>query len=79
MLRVLWINNAGGGFADYVDVEDGTSVAQFIGKRFFYACPADYLIRVNRQPVASDQILSDGDRVTCTPLKIEGATGPAVD
>ena len=73
MLRVLWINNAGGGFADYVDVEEGTSVAQFIGKRLPQACPADYLIRVNRMPVASDQILSDGDRVTCTPLKIEGA------
>ena len=73
MLRILWINNAGGGFADYVQVEEGTSVAKFIGKRLPDANPADYLIRVNRMPVASDQALSDGDRVTCTPLKIEGA------
>ena len=73
MLRILWINNAGGGFADYVEVEDGTSVAQFIGKRLPETNPADYLIRVNRMPVASDQVLADGDRVTCTPLKIEGA------
>ena len=73
MLQILWINNAGGGFADYVQVEDGTSVAQFIGKRLPDASPADYLIRVNRMPVASDQALCDGDRVTCTPVKIEGA------
>ena len=73
MLRILWINNSGGGFADYVQVEEGTSVAQFIGKRLPGTCPADYLIRVNRMPVASDQILSNDDRVTCTPLKIEGA------
>jgi hypothetical protein len=34
---------------------------------------SDYLIRVNRMPVAKDQVLQDGDRVTCTPLKVEGA------
>ena len=73
MLRILWINNSGGGFADYVEVEEGTSVAQFIGKQLPDTNPADYLIRVNRMPVASDQVLCDGDRVTCTPLKIEGA------
>ena len=73
MLRILWINNSGGGFADYVQVEEGTSVAKFIAKRLPDANPTDYLIRVNRMPVASDQVLSDGDRVTCTPLKIDGA------
>ena len=34
---------------------------------------ADYLIRVNRQPVPKDYVLQDGDRVTMTPTKIEGA------
>jgi hypothetical protein len=33
----------------------------------------DYLIRVNRQPAAADQVLLDGDRVSFTPVKIEGA------
>ena len=33
----------------------------------------DYLIRVNRQPVARDTVLQEGDRVTMTPTKIEGA------
>ncbi len=35
--------------------------------------PADYLIRVNRQPAAANQLLSEGDRVSVTPTKIEGA------
>ena len=34
---------------------------------------SDYLIRVNRQPVAKDQVLQEGDRITVTPSKIEGA------
>ncbi len=33
----------------------------------------DYLIRVNRQPVARDYVLQDGDRVSITPTKIQGA------
>jgi len=35
--------------------------------------PSDYLIRVNRQPAATDQQLAEGDRVSFTPTKIEGA------
>jgi sulfur carrier protein ThiS len=34
--------------------------------------PADYLIRVNRQPVPADQVLREGDRISFTPTKIEG-------
>ena len=35
--------------------------------------PSDYLIRVNRQPAAADQVLQDQDRVSFTATKIEGA------
>jgi sulfur carrier protein ThiS len=35
--------------------------------------PDDFLIRVNRQPVPREYILKEGDRVTITPTKIEGA------
>ncbi len=73
-MKILWINNAGGGFADYVQVDDGATVEQFITARLPHADPSAYLIRVNRMPVARDQVLADGDRVTCTPLKIEGAS-----
>ena len=37
------------------------------------ARPENYLIRVNRQPCPRDQILREGDRVSFTPVKIEGA------
>ena len=33
----------------------------------------NYLIRVNRLPATADQPLRNGDRVSFTPLKIEGA------
>ena len=72
-MRVLFLNNEGGGFADHVEVEPGTSVAKFLADKLPGRSPADFLIRVNRQPVASDQVLAEGDRVTATPVKIEGA------
>ena len=73
-MRILFIDNQGGGFADYLDVPEGKTVEQFFNDNMPGSKPNDFLIRVNRQPVASDYILQDGDRVTVTPLKIEGAT-----
>ena len=72
-MRILFINNDGGGFADYTDVAPGTTVQQFFEQRLSGRDEADYLIRVNRQPVSRDYVLQEGDRVTMTPTKIEGA------
>ena len=72
-MRILWINNDGGGFADYVQVEEGTTVESFFEERLSGKDAEDYLIRVNRQPVTRDYCLQEGDRVTITPTKIEGA------
>ena len=72
-MRVLFINNSGSGFADYVDVTDGTTIEKFLTQRMPDANAADYLIRVNRQPCARDQVLHEGDRISATPQKIEGA------
>ena len=72
-MKILYINNDGGGFADYVDVVNGTTVEKFFKQRLPDARTEDYLIRVNRQPVARDYVLKDGDRITITPTKIEGA------
>ena len=73
-MRILYINNDGGGFADYVDVSEGTTVEQLFAERLPSSRPQDYLIRVNRQPAAADQVLQENDRVSCTPTKIEGAS-----
>ncbi len=72
-MRLLYINNMGGGWADYIDVNDGMTVEQFFKQRMPNQSPDDYLIRVNRQPVARDYVLQENDRVTVTPTKIQGA------
>jgi sulfur carrier protein ThiS len=76
-MRVLFINNDGGGFADHIEVLEGTMVAALFAQRLPGHQPADYLIRVNRQPVEAEQVLRDGDRVSMTPSKIEGAVRAA--
>lgn len=73
MARILFVNNLGGGFADYVDVAAGTTVEKFFSQKMGGADPADYLIRINRLPAARDTALQEGDRITVTPVKIEGA------
>ena len=72
-MKILVINNDGGGFADYVDVADGTTVAQLFERQIGSMKPSHYLIRVNRQPCPADQVLREGDRISITPTKIEGA------
>ena len=72
-MKILYVNNDGGGFADHIEVQDGTTVSQLFSQRVANGKSSDYLIRVNRQPAASDQVLVSGDRVTFTPVKIEGA------
>jgi sulfur carrier protein ThiS len=73
MIKILFINNDGAGFCDYIDVQASTTVSQFFQQRVAHGKPGDYLIRVNRQPVPSDQVLQEGDRISVTPTKIEGA------
>ena len=73
-MKVLFINNDGGGFADHIELNDGTTVGKLFGQRLPGRNAADYLIRVNRLPSTADQVLQEGDRVSITPVKIEGAT-----
>ena len=72
-MKILFINNDGGGFADHVDVTDGTNVSRFFKEKMPGREAQDFLIRVNRQPAAADQVLREGDRVSITPTKVEGA------
>ena len=74
-MHVLFINNDGGGFAGQVEIKPGTTVAKLFRERIPSGRPEDYLIRVNRQPCSADQVLQEGDRISMTPTKIEGARG----
>jgi sulfur carrier protein ThiS len=71
-MQVLLINNDGGGFADHVEILAETTVQAFFAQHVPGRQPSDYLIRVNRLPVAADQVLQEGDRISITPIKIEG-------
>ncbi len=46
-MRILAINNDGGGFADYVEVAWGTTGAQLFERQVGSAKPTQYLIRVD--------------------------------
>ena len=72
-MKILYINNDGGGFADHIELTEGTTVQQLFDQRMPQGKPENYLIRVNRQPSSADQVLQEGDRVSVTPVKIEGA------
>ena len=72
-MRILFINNDGGGFADYIEVTEGLTVQQLFDRQLRDAKPENYLIRVSGRPAARDQVLVEGDRVSMTPTKIEGA------
>ena len=76
-MKVLLLNNEGAGFADYVELEPGTTVSQLFASKLPGRGTDDFLIRVNRQPVPADQVLIEGDRISMTPVKIQGASRPA--
>ncbi len=73
MVKLMFVNNLGGGYADYVEMPDNTTVEKFFAQKMSGCDAQDYLIRVNRLPVPRDYILKDGDRITITPTKVEGA------
>ncbi len=76
-MRILYINNTGGGFARHEEVRDGTTVGQFFAQQFPGAQALDYKIRV-RNPrhdggVVAEHVLLDGDQVSIIPRKVAGA------
>jgi len=72
MVQIFFINNAGGGYADYASVQPNTTVGEFLAGKVSGDL-GRYLIRVNGQAVARDERLKAGDRVSVTPTKLEGA------
>ena len=72
-MTLFFINNDGGGFAANVEVADGTTVGGMFNDRCPGRRPEDYLIRVDRQVVLADHVLTRGCRVSFTPTKIAGA------
>jgi sulfur carrier protein ThiS len=76
-MKIYFINNEGAGFADEVNVDPGKTIAQFLSdfakNHSTDPNPEAHVIRVNREPTPADYVLQNGDRVSITPSKIEGA------
>ncbi|MCE9552386.1 MAG: molybdopterin converting factor [Planctomycetes bacterium] len=72
-MKILLINNHGGGWADFIEVPAATTVAELFTQKMGTAQPENFLIRVNRLPVSQDQVLQENDRVSITSTRIEGA------
>lgn len=71
-MKIIYINNDGSGYAGNLDVPPDTTVSQLFEQEIAGKA-ADYLIRVNRHPTTPDYVLQEADRVSFTPMKIEGA------
>jgi len=46
-MKIFYINNEGGGFADHVEIEEQTTVGGFFNEQLPDQKPENYLIRVN--------------------------------
>ena len=73
MAKICFINSDGGGFASELEIRDGLTVGELFQQKVPHGKPQDFLIRCNRQATVAEQVLREGDRVTITPTKIEGA------
>ena len=72
-MTIFFTNNEGGGFAGEQVIQENFTVEAFFKEQFKERSPADFLIRVNRQEVPASYVLQDTDKVTMTPMKIDGA------
>lgn len=76
MITVTLVTNNGSGLPRRINVNPGTSLNAFLNTHFDDDV-SGYQIRVRANGLSvdahEDYVLCDGDRVSVTPLKIEGA------
>ncbi len=72
-MKIFYINNSGSGFADQIQVPEGTTIGELFSQKMPGGHPGDFLIRLNRGPASANEVLTEGCRVSITPVKIEGA------
>jgi hypothetical protein len=72
-MQILFINNAGSGFADRIVITHGMTIRELFHEKLPGCSHGDYLIRVNRQPVEAGYVIQENDRISITPTKIHGA------
>ena len=75
-ITITYLNRNGGGFAERHTLAAGSTAEAFLKGRG--VSPEDCTIRIVRGAQggftpSGDDILQEGDRISCVPLKIEGA------
>jgi len=69
------LSNAAGGFTSSVQMVQGDTIGDLFRRECNGRDPANYLIRVNGEGnLPSNRELSNGDRVTITPTKVEAGS-----
>ena len=71
-MQILFVNAMGAGYADRLDIQEGTTVSQLFEEKVG-GDPDAFMIRVNREITTADYVLRENDKVTATPVRIEGA------
>lgn len=72
MITIQFLNVAGGGFANHLEIPAGTDVGTLFTK-YVGGSPESYYITVNRDACRRDQVLQHGDKAVVTPAKVAGA------
>jgi len=83
-VTITYLNREGGGFAErhspYGELDAGTTVSQFLSARGVSADNSTVRFAVWRMRTGQggftptpDEAFQEGDRLSCVPLKIEGA------
>ena len=73
-MKIFFINNDGGGFADHIEIAERHDVEQAVRAGIGAARQAGRLSDPRQPPaVFADQVLAEGDRVSITPSKIQVA------
>jgi len=78
-MRVFLITTENEGHAGDIELPSGTTVQALFAARMPDAVVDNFLLRVNRLLSAPQQVLRDGDRISITPMRIEGARARHAD
>ena len=72
-MKVLYLDQAGRGLADEVEMPEGSSVEDFLRTKKGSDSIGDFEVSINREDAVPGQQLNNGDIISVTPKKYGGA------
>ena len=74
MIKVLYLDQAGNGIADEIELSDGATVETFLQQTKGHGVGlTDFTVMVNRVEARAGQVLNNGDILSVTSKKYGGA------